>query len=109
VGLEKITAGILLTIGQLFDGIATIVVGVGLDRFGICGSKYGKRKSWHLLGTIIITLSFPFIFSPPIGYTRDDENWTHVKMVRFLTCVPVRSPGLRLYVKTMIFRYVITQ
>jgi len=58
-----------------------VLVGLGLDRIGICGSKYGKRKSWHLLGTLLITFSFPFIYSPPPGYDRNEGNWTNLEMV----------------------------
>ena len=57
VGLSKLYAGFLLTIGQLTDGIATPLVGIGLDKVGLCGDKYGKRKSWHMFGTLLITLT----------------------------------------------------
>lgn len=35
------------------------------DGFWLC--KYGKRKTWHLIGTLCVLLSFPFIFAPCIG------------------------------------------
>jgi Na+/melibiose symporter-like transporter len=57
VGLSKLYAGFLLTIGQLTDGIATPLVGIGLDKVGLCGKKYGKRKSWHMFGTLLITFT----------------------------------------------------
>ena len=57
VGLSKLYSGFLLTIGQLTDGIATPLVGIGLDKVGLCGEKYGKRKSWHMFGTLLITFT----------------------------------------------------
>lgn len=35
------------------------------DNFWLC--KYGRRKTWHLVGTICVLGSFPFIFSPCPG------------------------------------------
>ena len=81
VGLNAVNAGLLLTIGQLTDGIATPLVGIGLDKLGLCKAHYGQRKSWHMIGTLLITLSFPFIFSPPPGYDRDQHNWKETQMV----------------------------
>ncbi|CAK9299785.1 unnamed protein product [Gordionus sp. m RMFG-2023] len=46
------------------DGISTLFVGIESDETFI-NSKYGQRKIWHLIGTICVTLSFAFIFSPP--------------------------------------------
>jgi len=83
VGLSKLYAGFLLTIGQLTDGIATPLVGIGLDKVGLCGSRYGKRKSWHMFGTLLITFTFPFIYSPPPGYDRASENWSEFQIFLF--------------------------
>ncbi|ERL85998.1 major facilitator superfamily domain-containing protein 12 [Dendroctonus ponderosae] len=58
-------AGALLLVGQIADALATPFVGYFSDQgdnFWIC--KYGKRKTWHLIGTICVVLTFPFIFSP---------------------------------------------
>ena len=44
-------AGIALLVGQVADGIATPFVGIESDRetsWWLC--RYGKRKTWHLLG-----------------------------------------------------------
>ncbi|XP_044764974.1 major facilitator superfamily domain-containing protein 12-like [Coccinella septempunctata] len=60
-------AGFLLLVGQVADGLATPLVGFQSDHTdgGFCYS-YGKRKSWHLFGTICVLCAFPFIFSPCI-------------------------------------------
>ena len=46
VGLSPVYAGIIMLVGQISDGIATVAVGILQDRasnFGIC-IRYGKRK-----------------------------------------------------------------
>jgi len=82
IGLAKVNTGIITIVGQVLEGIADVAVGVGVDRARIC-AKYGSRKSWHLLGTAMITLTFPFVFCPPIGYDRVENKWTDMQMVRF--------------------------
>jgi Na+/melibiose symporter-like transporter len=62
--LDAAMAGYLLLIGQLTDGLATPIVGIESDRVGLLGRLYGKRKSWHLFGTVCVVLSFIFIFTP---------------------------------------------
>ncbi|XP_018014203.1 major facilitator superfamily domain-containing protein 12-like [Hyalella azteca] len=62
-------AGVVLLVGQLADGISTPIVGVLSDmenKIPAC-ARYGRRKIWHLVGTVCVTISFPFIFSPAYG------------------------------------------
>ena len=70
--LDSTTAGYLLLIGQITDGLATPVVGIESDRFGIFGRFYGRRKSWHALGTICVISSFIFIFT---GKCHTQTSW----------------------------------
>merc|ERR1719285_453403 len=60
-------AGVAMLAGQLADGIATTLIGLIADKVArvipLCG-KYGKRKSWHLLGSLCVAVSFPFIWLP---------------------------------------------
>lgn len=48
---DATTAGLLLLIGQIADGVATPVVGFESDREVNSCHAYGKRKTWHLMGT----------------------------------------------------------
>ncbi|XP_059379582.1 major facilitator superfamily domain-containing protein 12-like [Carassius carassius] len=66
LGFNDKNAGALLLVGQIADGICTPLVGYESDRTSGCG-KYGKRKTWHLVGTISVFASFPFILNPCIG------------------------------------------
>lgn len=69
-GLPNAHAGYVLLISQVFEGICTPLAGILCDKT-VC--KYGRRKSWHLLGTVCVTISFPFIFNRCLGCT-DSSN-----------------------------------
>ncbi|KAK9294440.1 hypothetical protein QLX08_010957 [Tetragonisca angustula] len=53
--LEPIVAGALLLLGQIIDAFMTPIFGMLVDR-------YLKKKIWHIIGSVMITLSFPVIF-----------------------------------------------
>ncbi|EDO34621.1 predicted protein [Nematostella vectensis] len=61
VKFSNLAAGALLLIGQVADAIATPIVGIESDRTHNCA--YGRRKIWHLIGVLCVTLTFPFIFN----------------------------------------------
>lgn len=68
-------AGLILLVGQLADGISTPIVGIFSDKenkIPLC-ARYGRRKIWHLIGTILVFVSFPFIFNVCIGCEEADE------------------------------------
>ncbi|CAH1778048.1 unnamed protein product [Owenia fusiformis] len=66
IGFNNVLAGNLMLIGQVSDAVFTPFIGFESDRTnGFCG--YGKRKSWHLLGTICCICSFPFLFNACIS------------------------------------------
>lgn len=54
-------AGYLVLLGQISDGLFTPFIGYESDRVKGCGNL-GKRKSWHIIGTICVMISFPFLF-----------------------------------------------
>ena len=66
------TAGLLLLIGQVADAIATPLVGLESDSSDLPSCKYGKRKSWHLFGTVASALAFPMIFQRCYGGEKAD-------------------------------------
>lgn len=64
-------AGNLMLIGQVADGIATPFIGIECDKkldWWIC--RFGRRKMWHLFGTVCVFVSFPFIFNQCIYCTH---------------------------------------
>ncbi|XP_063003267.1 major facilitator superfamily domain-containing protein 12 [Elgaria multicarinata webbii] len=74
LGYSTSHAGALLLAGQVADGVCTPLVGYEADQAGGCG-RYGRRKSWHLTGTICVLLSFPFIFNPCLGCSENTPEW----------------------------------
>ncbi|TRY78511.1 hypothetical protein TCAL_08125 [Tigriopus californicus] len=76
IRFDNFYSGVVLFTGQMADGLATPFVGYFSDQgddLTLC-HKYGKRKSWHLVGTLSVLASFPFIFLRCIGcQTADDE------------------------------------
>ncbi|KAK2831805.1 hypothetical protein Q7C36_016891 [Tachysurus vachellii] len=60
--------------GQIADGVCTPLIGYESDRTAGCGS-YGKRKTWHLIGTVSVIVSFPFIFNQCLGCSEYTPQW----------------------------------
>ncbi|KAJ8418961.1 hypothetical protein AAFF_G00004600 [Aldrovandia affinis] len=67
-------AGVLLLVGQIADGVCTPLIGYESDRTPGCG-QYGKRKTWHLVGTVSVLVSFFFIFNPCPGCDEYTPQW----------------------------------
>ncbi|XP_063241656.1 major facilitator superfamily domain-containing protein 12-like isoform X2 [Bacillus rossius redtenbacheri] len=71
---DSFLSGTILLVGQVADALSTPFVGIHSDKdddFWLC--KYGRRKTWHLIGTVCVIGSFPFIFSPCLG-CRDSSH-----------------------------------
>ncbi|XP_072100434.1 major facilitator superfamily domain-containing protein 12a isoform X2 [Mobula birostris] len=77
LAINNYNAGILLLIGQIADGFCTPLIGYESDRTRGCG-HYGKRKTWHLVGSVCVILCFPFIFNPPVGSSEDIPQWVEL-------------------------------
>ncbi|XP_039103466.1 major facilitator superfamily domain-containing protein 12 [Hyaena hyaena] len=68
-------AGLLLLLGQVADGLCTPLVGYEADHAAGRCARFGPRKSWHLVGTVCVLLSFPFIFSACLGCGGRTPEW----------------------------------
>ncbi|XP_067003209.2 major facilitator superfamily domain-containing protein 12 [Anabrus simplex] len=71
-------SGVILLVGQVADAVATPFVGLEsdkIDEFWLC--KYGRRKTWHLVGTVCVLVSFPLIFSPCIN-CENSHHWAQL-------------------------------
>ncbi|XP_046912468.2 major facilitator superfamily domain-containing protein 12 [Dermatophagoides farinae] len=80
------TSGTLMLVGQVADGLATPFVGIECDRkldWFFC--KYGRRKCWHLIGTLCVFLSFPFLFNQCIGCENSPEHSQIIYYAAFIT------------------------
>lgn len=74
LGFQNSYAGVLLLIGQVADGVCTPLIGYESDRTSGC-CNYGKRKTWHLIGTVSVVISFPFIFNQCMGCSEYTPQW----------------------------------
>lgn len=58
-GLSNRNSGLVVLLGQIADALFTPFIGILCDRT-VC--RYGRRKLWHLIGTILTSVSFPMLF-----------------------------------------------
>ncbi|KAK6766187.1 hypothetical protein RB195_025846 [Necator americanus] len=73
-------AGLLMLIGQVTDAVSTPVVGIASDSNSLPKffSKIGRRMSWHIIGTICVSVSFPFIFNRCFVCSDSESEWFEV-------------------------------
>lgn len=72
VNFGNASAGYLLLIGQVADALSTTFVGFESDRARTGLFRYGRRKTWHLIGVISVLGSFPFCFNLCVGCAYSD-------------------------------------
>lgn len=88
------------------------------DNLWLC--KYGRRKTWHLLGTLCILITFPFIFSPCVNCENSHKyaqlfyyslfviifqfGWAAVQ-ISHLSLIPEMSPNENDRTKLTAIRY----
>ena len=64
LGLSKGSAGLVLLLGQIFDAIFNIFIGAESDKISLIRG-YGRRKGWHLIGSVFCVASLAIFFTPP--------------------------------------------
>lgn len=57
-------AGLLILIGQVADAAATPIIGFFCDNTHV---RYGRRKLWHLIGTVMVAASLFFFWHSCLG------------------------------------------
>ncbi|GMT35144.1 hypothetical protein PFISCL1PPCAC_26441 [Pristionchus fissidentatus] len=80
IKLQAARAGFLMLIGQVVDAISTPIIGIASDSDALPKwfTRIGRRISWHAIGTILVTLSFPFIFNTCLLCDETTNEWWHV-------------------------------
>ena len=63
--LRPVDAGIVMLTGHIVDACFTPCVGVGSDA---CSHPYGRRKTWHLAGSVAAAFALPFLFRLPLEF-----------------------------------------
>ncbi|EZA52900.1 hypothetical protein X777_07725 [Ooceraea biroi] len=85
LGFDPTLAGVVLFIGQVADAVVTPFVGLHSDKndnFWLC--RYGRRKTWHLLGTncyyfMIVGDLFQFLIYFLYFYTSNKQEKLKLK------------------------------
>lgn len=69
-----------MLIGQVTDAVSTPLVGIASDSSVLPKwfDKIGRRMSWHIIGTICVSLSFPFIFNRCFICLNSGSEWYKV-------------------------------
>lgn len=75
--LDNAYAGLLILIGQVADAAATPIIGFLCDKTHV---RYGRRKLWHLIGTIMVAVSLFFFWHSCLGCSHKS---TTIKVVYF--------------------------
>ena len=65
IGLSASQAGLAMLIGQITDAFTSPITGFLGDRVQIpfISKKLGQRKSWHLVGTVMMAGGLPLLFN----------------------------------------------
>ena len=67
-----------MLIGQITDGFTTPLVGYFSDK---TNTRIGKRKPWYIIGTLIVIVSYIFIFENCLfSYAFPDVNQDKLKL-----------------------------
>lgn len=72
--LKPIVAGALLLLGQIIDAVMTPIFGFLVDR-------YCKKKIWHVVGSVMVTLSFPVIFGGFVSSSTTTAMFVYVASI----------------------------
>ncbi|XP_071513115.1 major facilitator superfamily domain-containing protein 12-like [Panulirus ornatus] len=83
--LDRGLSGFLLMLGQIADAVATPLIGLQSDR-GCTIWSYGRRKSWHAIGSLCVLVSFPFIFIV-CGLCFAALGFGYIIMLGFMICL----------------------
>ena len=65
VELPAFQAGMILLITQIVEAFFSLLIGYLCDRVDIplISKRMGRRKSWHLVGTLFMALTLPFLYN----------------------------------------------
>ena len=63
--LSASQAGLMMLIGQVSDSLMSLISGYLGDNVNVpfLSNKIGRRKSWHLMATVLMAISVPLLFN----------------------------------------------
>ena len=86
VGLSNRLTGLIILLGQITDGVFTPFIGIICDRT-VC--RYGRRKVWHLIGTVLVSATLPLLLIRLLEESTSDV----LKMVYYVGIASVFQFG----------------
>lgn len=77
VGMSNRTAGFLWIVSNSADATFGVLIGYICDGLNLpfLSKYYGKRKSYHLLGTVLVAGLFPLVMMPCFVCGEDSSQW----------------------------------
>jgi len=86
VGLNKDYSTYVILSGQVFDGLATPLVGIFSDK---TNTRFGKRSPWYFFGTLLVAVTFSLIFFSVMPPDASEFE----KMIYYSVCASVFNIG----------------
>ena len=85
LGLSAANAGWLMLFGLITVAVSSPLAAYLIDKINVplLSRKLGRRKSWHLIGTVIAVIVIPLYFSPCLLCPSDGGEWQ--KMIYIAT------------------------
>ena len=90
VNLSKEKAGWVMLSGQVFDGIATPLVGILSDKYT---TSCGKRTPWYIGGTIGVIVCFSLIFQNFNSFFQSTSHPALYEMIYYITLPSLFNVG----------------
>ena len=77
VELSASQAGMMILIAQISDAWMSLITGYLGDNVNVpfLSNKIGRRKSWHLLATFLMTICVPLLFNKCFLCDGRDQSW----------------------------------
>ena len=89
VRISPFQAGLILLIGQLADAFISPLTGYIGDRVDLpfLSRKIGRRKSWHLVATVLMVTSLPLLFNQCFLCKAGHQSWLPLAYYGFLSAL----------------------
>ena len=89
VQLSASQAGLVVFIGQIADATISPLTGYLGDRVNVplLSTRIGRRKSWHLVATAVMTISFPLLMNRCFLCDNKDQSWLPLVYFGLLSAV----------------------
>ena len=89
LGLSAANAGWLMLFGFITVASSSALAAYLIDKINIplLSRKLGRRKSWHLIGTLAGVIVVPLYFSPCFLCPRDSGEWQKMIYVAMLNII----------------------